>query len=105
MNVEVRHALAHNIVDRHKGSLRMECLRHNGGNPLCVPEQWGDQLGREIGECLVVRAGDQEHMAREQRSCIEEADGDLIFEYDVTGEGSLGDIAENAAHDFLFRWS
>ena len=64
MYVQVRHALAHPVIDRHKRPLRPHPRLDRARKPLGSGEQRGNHRGGQIRERFVVRLGNQQAMAR-----------------------------------------
>ena len=96
MDVEVRDALADLVVG---GDKRTRCL-HRGAHSLRGAlhdlEQWCEQCVREVLDRFVMGSGDDEHMAGEQRSVIEEGDRGGRLEYDGHRTLAGNDLAEDA---------
>jgi hypothetical protein len=96
MNVEVRDALADLVVDGDKGS---RCL-HRGayGNRYRSDrlEQRPDRWTRQLFDRLMMEAGDDEHVPREERSVIEECDGGVVLGDDQRVSVAAGYLAERA---------
>ena len=82
MDVKVRHALADLVVHGDERPLGPDRPLDRLSQPLGVPEQGMDQMIGEIGEGLVMLAGDQKDMAGKEGTVVEEGDGALVFHDD-----------------------
>jgi hypothetical protein len=83
MNVEVRHALADNIVDRHERAFATGGPRHGARQALCKGEERSHVGDGQIGKGRDMRPGHQENMAWQERASIEECDSRWIVEDDL----------------------
>ena len=99
MDVQVRHALAHAIIDCHKGTLRAEpCFDGPRQQPRVRHQGRQQRLGR-IGQSLHVELGNQERMAGKQGPVVEK--GEAVFILEDRVHRAPGDqVAEATAHGF-----
>ena len=65
MHVQVRHALAHAIVNGDEGAFGPHAPLDGARQQLDILEKWADQVGREILQCLIVRFRDEQRVAGE----------------------------------------
>jgi hypothetical protein len=108
MDMEVRDALADDVVHGDEAAVCLHCCLHFAGEQLCVGEKRADQSGGEIRQSGVVRFRNQQDVAGEKRANVEEGDGDFVFENNFGFEFSRNDFAEQAGlvlgYVFLFRF-
>jgi hypothetical protein len=96
MNVQMRHTLAHVIVDANKSSFSHHRFFERPRNPLGNSENGDDQGRGQIDKGLIMGLGDNEAMSGEQRPVIEESQCMLVFIDSVTFSLALNDFAEPA---------
>jgi hypothetical protein len=108
VDVEMRHALADDVIHGHKGAFCFHYLLHFSGEHLSVDEKRADQGGGEVRQSGVVRFRNQQDVAGEKRANIEEGHGDFVFENNFGFQFSRNNFAEKAGLDlgyiFLFRF-
>jgi len=97
MDVQVRHALTHPVVDRHKTPLGAKRALDRSGQQSGIPEEWRDQRGRKIRQRLVVPSRNQEGVAWEEGAVVEKGERQGVFKHDV----SLGFAALNFTKEAL----
>jgi hypothetical protein len=95
VNVEVRHTLADDIIDRYEGAFATGGPRHGPRQALCEGEQWSHIGDGQIGKSHHVRPGYQENMAGQQRASIKECDARWLVEDDLGGSFTAEDGAED----------
>ena len=96
VNMEMRNALAHAIVDGHEASLGVHALGDGAGKKLHVQKERTDQLSRQVRKRLEMALYDEEAMAGEKRPMIQKCEGELVFKNFVAGNAAADDIAERA---------
>ena len=96
VDVEVRDALADDVVDGDEGAVCLHCCLHFAGEHLSVGEKRADQGGGEIGQSGVMRFRNQQDVAGEKRADVEEGDGDFVFENNFGFHFARNDFAEKA---------
>ena len=96
MDVQVRHALADDVVEGDERSGLPHRLRHGDREEPGAPEERPDQVVGQVGERLVVVTGDEQQVAWEQRPVVEEGERALILEDDVGGLVAGDDLTEAA---------
>jgi len=94
--MEVRHALAHHVVDRHEAPRYFEGLRHRTCEPPNAFEQRPDLVGTKFGQRHDVPPGNHQHMTQEERGAVQEGDSDLVVEHPVGVLPPGHDLAEGA---------
>jgi len=68
--VQVRHALAHSIVNRDKRALRLHALLDGARQHLDITEERRNELRGKIFERFIVHLGNQQRMARKKRTMV-----------------------------------
>ena len=96
-------ALAHAIVRRDERTISAEAVLHGRRDPLHPLEQRPEQIDWEVEQRLDVISRDHEDVAREDRSLIEERDGDVVVEHDMSRLGARDDGAEGTGLRALGR--
>ncbi len=97
--MDVRHALADSIVHRVEEPVGLHPHLDGAREALHMAEESASQLGREIENSLVMAPRDQQAMAREQWTMIEEGQEVGVLEDQVSGELARGYPAERALGD------
>ena len=96
VHVEVRHALAHPVIDCEEGPLGSCSLFDRlAEDPRAFEERTGIG-GRQVGQCGVVGPRDDQAMSREQRAVIQEGKKTFVLEDDRSGHLAGGDLAKGA---------
>jgi hypothetical protein len=95
VNVEVWHALADDIVDRHERAFATGGPRHGARQALCEGEEWSHVGDGQIGKGRDMRPGHQENMAGQERASIEECDSRWIVEDDLGRSFTADDGTED----------
>ena len=102
MGVQVGHALADDVVDGHEGAVGLERLLHRRRHPLHPFEVGPDLGGRKVYERHHVTAGYDEHVTREHGSPIEEGNGHVVIEDEMSrllaGDDAAEDVVWCGAH-------
>jgi len=102
MNMQVRHALAHAIVDGDEGALRAEPFLHRYRQQFCIGRELRECLRRNIYQRLQVLARNEKAMAGKKRTMIEKSDCPRILKHNAGWNTAAGDLAEGAsAHAVL----
>ena len=70
--VQVRHALAHSIVNRDKRALRLHAPLDGARQHLDIAEKRRNELRGKIFERFTVQLGDQQRVARKKRTMVQE---------------------------------
>ena len=105
MNMQMRHALAHDIIHRHKTALGLHGRRHRPGQMLRIQKERPHQLGRQIRQRPVMLLGNQQHVPRKQRPMIQKRHRDLVFENNLRRHAVRRDFAEQAVRfRLIFRF-
>ena len=92
----MRHALAHDVVERHERARFSHRLRDGNREQPGVREQRSDQLVRKVRERLVMVAWNEQRVAREERPVVEERDRPVILEDQMSRLVTGDDLAEAA---------
>jgi hypothetical protein len=95
MDVEVRHALADHIVDRHERAVATGSLRHRASQTLREGEEWSHVANGQIGKGRDMLPGHEQNMAGQEWASIEEGDAIWIVEDDLGGRIASDDGAED----------
>jgi hypothetical protein len=96
MDMEVRHALADHIVDRHERTVATGGLRHGAGQASREGEE-GTHFGHgQIGKGRDVLPRHEQNVAGQERASIEEGDARWIVEDDLGRRIAADDSAEDA---------
>ena len=96
VDVNVRDALAHAIVERDKGSLRAERALERKRDALGAPEE-GLELGaRDIAQRRAMGPGHDERVSRKERPGIEKREAHGVLEDPMRLGGPRDDRAEDA---------
>ena len=96
VEVQVRHRLAHGVVDRDERPLRTEGLRDRDRDTLRGLHERVAELGREVRQRVDVLARHQQDVPLEHRPRVEERDEVVGLEHEVTGQVAGDDLAEDA---------
>lgn len=65
MDVQVRNALTHTVIDRYKGPFGVQTLLHGMRQEPGIGEEWGDQRRRQIDKRFVMFFWHQETVPME----------------------------------------
>ena len=95
MDMEVRHALADDIVDRHERTVATGGLCHGACQTSREGEEWSHVGEGQIGKGRDMLPGQEQHVARQERSSIEEYDASWIVQHDLGGRIAADDGAED----------
>jgi hypothetical protein len=95
VNVEVRHALADDIVNRQERASVTSCQGHGARQVPREGEERAHFGGRQIGKRRDMQPGHQQHVAGQERASIEECDPRWIVEDDLGGCFAAEDGAED----------
>jgi hypothetical protein len=98
VEVEVRHALTHLIVERDEGALRLHRDLHRLRNPSSGREERRDQIVGHGRQRIDVASRDQETVAKEERPMIEESHHVFGFEHDRRIHELARNLAKDAGH-------
>jgi hypothetical protein len=90
------HALADHVVEGDEAPLRARRRYHSPRQPLHCLEVGPDMRSGQVGERLVVLAGNQQAVTVEQRSVIEEGERMWLVEHDDGLLLARRDAAEEA---------
>ena len=101
MHVQVRHALAHLIVDCHERAFGFHSRFDCALQILSGLEQRPYKLVWKIRQRYVVLNRDQQHVSRKQRSVIQKCKCAFGVPHNLRRRASRGDLAERTRH--LFR--
>jgi len=106
VHVEMGHALAHAIVDGHKGALRLHPLHNGLREKPDIGKQRADKGVRQIEERLEVALCDKERVAGKQRTMIQKGQRSLVLEDFEARHDAADDVAEKSAfleHEVIFH--
>src|SRR3954453_15177191 len=95
VDVEVRHALADHIVDRHERAVATGSLRHGASQTLREGEEWAHFADGQIGKGRHMLPGHEQNVAGQEWSSIEEGDARWIVEDDLGGGTAPGGGSED----------
>src|SRR6185437_3296240 len=94
--MQMRHGLAHPIVDGEKSAFGVERRFYGLCKQLALEKQRADENMRHVGKRAVVRARAQENVPWKQGTRIEECNYFVIFINDGGTQAFRGDFAEGA---------
>lgn len=80
VDVKMGDALADAVVDRDECAFCFHCLLDGLCQKLDLLEEPRDQIGREVGQRLVMVAWNEKTVPGEERSLVEKGDSDLVLE-------------------------
>jgi len=95
--MEVRHALADDVVHGDERPVRLHALLDRSGQPLGVAEQLADERTREVADRHVVVPRQEQRVAGEDGPGVEKAQGVGVLENDVCRSLAGDNVAEEAA--------
>ena len=95
VDMEVRHALADDIVDGHERAFATSRQGHGARQALRQSEQWSHLGNGQIGKGPNMRPGHEQNVAGQERASIEECDPRWIVEHDLGGCFAADDGAED----------
>jgi hypothetical protein len=95
MNMEVRHALADYIVDRHERAFATRRSGHGARQAPRQGEEWPHLADGQIGQGRDVRSRHEQYVAGEQRAAIEKRNPYWFVEDDLGGCIAADDGAED----------
>lgn len=95
--MEVRHALADAVVDRHKRSVSRKPRLDGPREQPHICEKRGDQRIGEVAQRRDVLSWDQQTVAREERPVIEKGQTEGVLEYNLCRDYSSRYPAEETA--------
>lgn len=109
VHVQMRHALAHLVVDGDESSLRLQRFLNRARQLSRVGEQWLHEAIVEIEQGIRMQLGHEQAMSGEQRPVIQESDGMLILENVVRRQFAIDNPAKRTVrfHSWLscdFQW-
>ena len=99
--VQVRHALAHPVVNREKRAVRLHALFDGARQHLDIAEERRNELRGKILERFIVRLRNQQRVAREKRTVVQERHGYVVFKNDIAFQITRDDLAELASLRFV----
>lgn len=102
VDVKVRHALTHPIVNGDEGALRIECIFHRAAEQTCVREQGSQHRGRQIHQGGIMMAGNQERVPGKQRAVVEKSQEVGVLENDRRVDFAGRNAAEQAGFRHVF---
>src|SRR4051794_2108473 len=97
VNMQMGDALADDVVQCDEGSLGFHRRADRAREELGIGEQRLDQLIRQVPDRLVVLAGDEQRVTREERPVVEEGEARLVLEDHVRLLIARDDRAEATA--------
>src|ERR1022692_4305090 len=80
VDMQMRHALAHAVVDRHKRAFTLHGLLHGSRQEPGVAKQRTGQFFGQVRQCLIRRLGDQQARAGKQRPVVQKGERQVVFE-------------------------
>ena len=95
MDMEVRHALADDIVDRHERTVATGGISHGACQTSPEGEEWSHVSDGQIGKGRDMLPGHEQNMAGQERASIEEGNASRIIEDDLRGRIAADDGAEH----------
>ena len=102
MNVQVHHALAHAVIDRHKRSLGFHGCLNGPSEQLCISEEWADKIRRQIGHRFIMRARNQQAVAGKQWTLVQKRNRYFILENDARRFQLGSNGAKRTGHAYQF---
>lgn len=104
MHVQVGHALAHHVVQGHKGAVGAEPRLYRRCHEPDPLEEGADVAGQHVHQRDDVRPGHDEHVALEHRRSVEEADTHLVVEDDRPISSPSANLAEHTGRHDAAVW-
>jgi hypothetical protein len=95
MDMEVRHALADDIVDRHERTVATGGISHGACQTSREGEEWSHVSEGQIGKGRDMLPGYEQHVAGQERLSIEEGDTSWIIKDDLGRRMAADDGAED----------
>jgi hypothetical protein len=96
MHVKMRHALAHNIIDGDKTSLRLHCILHGHCQHPHIQKHRFDKRWRKVRKRLAMPPGNQQAMPGEKRPMIQKNKCVFVFKHPHTIDMAFRDFAKRA---------
>jgi hypothetical protein len=96
MDMEVWHALADHVVDRHERTVAAGGLRHGACQTSRESEEGAYFGDGQIGKSRDMLPGHEQNVTRQERALIEERDTNWIVENDLGRRLAADDGAEDA---------
>lgn len=96
MNVHMRHALTHAIVDGDERPLSAQSLLHRDRQRSRIRREPCQQRGRHVDQCFDMDARNEQAMSWKQRTMIEEGECLPVLEDDAGRNVAARDLAEDA---------
>jgi hypothetical protein len=87
-------ALTYAVVHCDERPLRAERVLHGAAEPLGVAEDRAELFGGQVNYRLAVRAGDDEDVARKERTRVEKGDARIVLDHKVGWDLTGGNSAE-----------
>jgi len=96
--MEMRNALADDVVVRDEGAVRVHRVRYRHGQLLRYLEEGPDVRDRQVCKCFVMLAGDKQGMSMEEGPEIQESQMSLVG-VDEMCLGLTGDDVTEDTHE------
>lgn len=92
--VQVRHALAHAVVNRGKGAVRLHALFDGARQHLDIAEERRNEVRGKILERFIMRLGNQQRVPRKERTVVQERQRYVVLKNDIAFEIMRDHLAE-----------
>lgn len=96
VNVKMRHALTHAVVDRDECPFSPESLFHRACQQLRVGKQRREEPGWKVSQSANVLFGNEEAMPWKDWAMVEKGQGELVIKHPIGRHLSLNDAAKGA---------
>jgi hypothetical protein len=97
VDVQVRHTLAHAVIDRNERALGAHRQLHRPSQQPCIAKQRSDKLLGQVPESLEMPARDEQGMAGKQRPVVQKGRARGVFPYEVGGHRALENLTKPAS--------
>src|SRR3954451_9535930 len=101
VDVQVRHRLRHDVVDRVEDALGLHRVAHGDADALGRRRERAEQIGGRVEQRVDVRARDEQRVAGEQRPVVEEGQERVVGVDDVGVDLARRDPSEQAGQNSL----
>jgi hypothetical protein len=97
VEMDVRHALAHDFVESEESPLRSERFFLGRCHPAPNVEHRAEEVFGRFRECRIVVAGDNQSVPVEDRAVVEEGHERRLVENEVSRDPPIDDAVKNAS--------
>jgi hypothetical protein len=96
VNMQMRDALAHPVINCNEGALGQESLFDSTHQQLGVREYCPNEFGWQVVQGAEVLFGHKQAVSWKDRAIVQEGQGEIVFKHAITGYFSANDVAELA---------